>query len=149
MSTLTEHKKKQAAALDTLRLTEAEFQQIICDIDVAAALRGEVDHGRRNDRIECHGAGYLTGLLPGERGGFKVLRLRPLDVSVRGVGFLNGRYMYPDTRMMFVLERVSGGGVRVPGVVRHCTHLTRHVHRIGVEFLETVKLDELKLARRG
>jgi hypothetical protein len=62
------------------------------------------------------------------------------DISAGGFGFYCDRFVYPGTRVYVTLPLKQR--CVVEGEVRYSVHQTGLRHRVGVEFLQTIRLGE-------
>jgi len=69
------------------------------------------------------------------------IRVVTCDLSVGGFAFTHRHYIRPGTRLRVQLDRLPGRP-RLAAAVRNCIYLRNAAHRIGVEFLHVVELED-------
>ncbi len=71
----------------------------------------------------------------------------PRSISAGGIGVLHGGFVYLGSPCVVHLRSLDGRAVDCPGRVVRCSHLSRHVHALGVKFDE--RLDPRHFVRLG
>ncbi len=136
-------RKKQHAAgasrgLDTLRLTLAQQEALLQQLDAEAESRNGSER-RVYDRIRYRGA--PINVLLHQPGGTAVrYEVRPHNISRGGISFLHGTFVYTDTPCDITLRRLTGAWSHIRGRVLRCRLLTGKAHEVAVNFAEPIDL---------
>ena len=129
-------------ALDTLRLSRRQLQAVV------QFLRRQQDnfHGaevRAEPRLPFSAEGGVAIELRHPGGTVGRYLIRPHNLSSRGMGFLNGAFVYPGTACVVLLPKLAGHGARrIAGQAVRCRHVAGNVHEVGVRFEEPLDLSE-------
>lgn len=137
---------KLAEGLDTLRITDRQWIEILDELDRRDARQSVKNCRRMSERVSYRKAGYLEAVITSPGGQSKQFRLRTRDLSDDGLGFLFGQFMYLGTRMTLILTHVDTGPLTVQATVRRCDHYERHIHRVGVQFDQPIDASAFILA---
>lgn len=71
----------------------------------------------------------------------------PRSISAGGIGVLHGGFVYLGSPCVVHLRSLDGRDVDCPGQVVRCSHISRHVHALGVKFEE--RIDPRRFVRLG
>jgi hypothetical protein len=120
-----------------VRLSERERGALV------AAMKAH--HGAERRRHERHLLPQSFALLvriqhPG--GTAATLSVTARDLSVSGVGFFHTSYIHPGTPAVFIMKRLGGEAVSVPGAIMRCRHVSGRVHEVGAVFDAEVRVEE-------
>jgi len=130
--------------LDVLRLSDEQVRELLASIqrtDVPRSVRNQREHRRRppQDRVVL-----LVQIQNDQRHDESTsFRVRCVDISDGGIGFVHGSFLHPGTACLITLVTEARRGLRTTGKVVNCEHLSAHVHRVGVQFDEPIDLDAL------
>ncbi|NOX60006.1 MAG: hypothetical protein GXP29_14265 [Planctomycetes bacterium] len=109
--------------------------------DVAAAMNDLLQQQENSDLGEEEDPRYqfdskitLQVELRQPGGSTSRLLVRPQYMSKKGMGFLNGGFVYPGSTCRMQLDTLDGEKLRVNGTVRHCQCVRGKVHCVGVQF---------------
>lgn len=134
------HRKVESDhTVDTLKISEQEYQRLLGKLDqVAAQSRGKTVQ-RRRDRRFTHPAQMIVRMMhPGGTTGNYLVRTR--DVSANGLGFLHGNFVHVATRCVIYLAGREGKWYRIEGQVVRCRLIERRTHEVGVLFDEPIDI---------
>ena len=129
-------------ALDTLRLSKRQLQAVV------QFLRRQQNNFqgaevRSEPRLPFIAEGGVPIELRHPGGTVGRYLIRPHNLSSRGMGFLNGAFVYPGTACAAVLPKLGNAGTRrVAGRAVRCRHVAGNVHEVGVQFEEPLDLTE-------
>ena len=120
-----------------VRLSERERGALV------AAMKAH--HGSERRRHERHLLPQSFALLvriqhPG--GTATTLSVTARDLSMSGVGFFHTSYIHPGTPAVFIMKRLGGEAVPVPGAIMRCRHVSGRVHEVGAVFDAEVRIEE-------
>jgi len=124
-------------ALDALRISDAEAQAVLRELDSAQPTLPGGD-GRRHRRYAYHVPGGVGLQIPGVSQTYLV---RPRNLSRGGIAFLHGLYLYRGTACALVLRSLDGERVIVRGVVQQCRCVRGRIHEVRVRFVEEVDVE--------
>ncbi len=133
-------------AVDTLRLTNREWRELIDEIDRESSRYIDKLQLRRDERVAYRNVAHLLATITAADGRIQRFRVRTHDLSASGLGFLHGTFIYPGSKVKLVLNHCVQGPVYIDGVVRRCEHCKRHIHRVGVEFNKPIEAEMFILA---
>ena len=68
------------------------------------------------------------------------LLTRTHNISAGGLGFLHGRFIYPDSRCICWLRHAAHGLMQLSGTIRWCKLITGRAHMSGVEFDNEIEI---------
>lgn len=89
---------------------------------------------REHDRLKYTVAGGIRLRIRHPGGSESLYIVLPYNLSVSGVGFLHGGYLYPGSTCH--AELIVAGGERrwIAGKVARCSHMSKKIHDVGVKF---------------
>ncbi len=125
--------------IETLRLSSADKQKLIDYVEHQG--KKPVDTNRRAIRVNFAGRNVLIKV-QGQEGQAQVCTVVPRNLSRRGLAFVHGRFVYPDSVCEVTLPMLSGKWCVLRGVVRRCRHVNGIVHEVSVVFDETIDLNQ-------
>ncbi|MBK9126980.1 MAG: PilZ domain-containing protein [Phycisphaerales bacterium] len=124
-------------ALDALRISDAEAQAVLRELDsVQPALPG--GDGRRHRRYAYYVPGGVGLQIQGVSQTYLV---RPRNISRGGIAFLHGLYLYKGTPCTLVLKTRGGERLLARGVVQQCRCVRGRIHEVRVRFVEEVDVE--------
>ena len=123
--------------IETLRLNGAEKQKLIEYVEKLS--KQPFDDERRGLRVMFDGRKVLVKVI-GAEGRETVCTVVPRNLSRRGLAFVHGRFIYPDSECEVTLPILSGKWAVLKGVIRRCRHVSGIVHEVSVVFDETLDL---------
>lgn len=128
-----------ASPIETLRISTKDKQKLVEYIEQTS--RKTVDNDRRNLRVDFHGRKVLVEITNnhGQRVQHTVL---PRNLSRRGLAFVHGRFVYPESRCKVTLPMQNGKWTSVEGCIRNCRHVTGIIHEISIVFDEALDLTD-------
>ncbi len=128
-----------AKPIETLRLGAADKQKLIDYVEHMA--RKPVEDCKRGLRVNFVGRKVLVKITSSE-GQSMVCSVVPRNLSRRGLAFVHGRFVYPDSKCEVTIPMLSGKWCVLKGVIRRCRHVNGIVHEISVVFGETIDLNQ-------
>ena len=130
---------QDSSHIETIRLSPRDKQKLVDYIEQSG--KKTVDNERRALRVDFHGRKVLVTITNshGQKVGHSVL---PRNLSRRGLAFVHGRFVYPDSRCHVTLPMQNGKWTAVEGVVRGCRHIQGIIHEVSVVFDEALNLNE-------
>ena len=125
---------------DTLRLNDAQRRNLI------TVLNSSADDVEANDLRRCERYPYFVAEgLPVEMSKdgrtLGTFLISPRNLSVGGLSFLHGTYLYPGTDCIIRLRTRSGAHQKVVGDVVHCRCVDGRIHEVGVAFRRPINID--------
>jgi hypothetical protein len=115
--------------IDTLRLSRHQRDALLADLDRQGV--GPLYDLRRSERYPFRDD---DGLLIRISGGRATYRVRPRNLSERGIALLHGTFAYPGSPVALVLRDRDGGPLLVRGRIMRCRHTLGRVHELGIRF---------------
>ncbi|MEL7087330.1 MAG: response regulator [Planctomycetota bacterium] len=130
---------QDSSHIETIRLSARDKQKLVDYIEQSG--KKAVDNERRALRVDFHGRKVLVTITNshGQKVGHSVL---PRNLSRRGLAFVHGRFVYPDSRCHVTLPMQNGKWTAIEGVVRNCRHIQGIVHEVSVVFDEALNLND-------
>ncbi len=128
---------QHTAPIETIRLSARDKQKLVEYIE--ATSRRSVDSERRALRIDFQGRNALVHIT-NSHGQCVAHSVLPRNLSRRGLAFVHGRFVYPDSRCRVTLPMLNGKWCGIEGVIRGCRHVQGIIHEISVVFDETINL---------
>ncbi|MEM8782268.1 MAG: response regulator [Planctomycetota bacterium] len=125
--------------IETLRLGAADKQKLIDYVEHTA--RKPVQDCKRGLRVNFAGRKVLVKITSSE-GQSQVCSVVPRNLSRRGLAFVHGRFVYPDSECEVTLPMLSGKWCVLRGVIRRCRHVNGIVHEVSVVFDESIDLNQ-------
>lgn len=128
-----------SAPIETIRLSPRDKQKLVEYIEQSA--KKTVQSDRRNLRVDFQGRKTLVTITNshGQRVSHSVL---PRNLSRRGLAFVHGRFVYPDSRCQCTLPMANGKWTVIEGFVRNCRHIQGIIHEIAIVFDEALNLND-------
>ncbi|MEM8737687.1 MAG: response regulator [Planctomycetota bacterium] len=128
-----------SAPIETIRLSARDKQKLVDYIEQSS--KKSVDNDRRNLRVDFQGRKVLVNITNshGQKVSHTVL---PRNLSRRGLAFVHGRFVYPDSRCHITLPMQNGKWTALEGVIRSCRHIQGVVHEVSVVFDESLNLND-------
>lgn len=132
----------QPIAYDSLKLSHAEWIEVVEQIKRISASERKAEPRRQHARAEA--LGLLQLVIEISQPGGTDIRLiaRSHDLSSRGVGFIHGMYLYPDSPCVCWLRHASLGMTPIPGKIRWCRHISGRIHLSGVQLDEVIRVQD-------
>ena len=130
---------QDTAPIETIRLGARDKQKLIEYIEQSS--RKSVNNDRRALRVDFQGRNCLVTITNshGQKVRHSVL---PRNLSRRGLAFVHGRFVYPDSRCQVTLPMQNGKWTVVEGVIRNCRHISGIIHEISIVFDEALNLND-------
>ena len=128
--------------LDALRISAEDYDALLALIDQEPP-PGHLLRRRRHQRIYFAAEAALFCQVLDERDSAPSFRVRSVDISRGGMGFLHGGYLHVGTACVLTLITRARHGYRMTGRVVRCEHVRGHVHHIGVAFDEMIDLEAM------
>lgn len=130
---------QDSAPIETIRLSARDKQKLVDYIEQSG--KKVVQNDRRALRVDFHGRKVLVTITNshGQRVSHSVL---PRNLSRRGLAFVHGRFVYPDSRCQITLPMQNGKWYCIEGEVRSCRHIQGIIHEIAVVFDEALNLND-------
>lgn len=134
--------EERSKPMDTVRLDAAAQKRLMDDLDRAgAAASAGLPAERRGIRVR-----YRPGVVPIEvsqpSGHVQQFAVLPRNLSVWGMGFVHGRFVYATSRIKAILPRLDGAMPALAGAVVNCRHLMGLLHEVAVRFDEPIDLTQ-------
>ncbi len=126
--------------IETLRLSAADKQKLI-DYVEHQAKRPAGNDERRGLRVNYFGRKVLVTITSKE-GQKTCCTVVPRNLSRKGLAFVHGRFIYPDSRCEATIPMLNGKWCVLKGVIRRCRHVQGIVHEVSVVFDETIDLNQ-------
>lgn len=127
----------------SLNLTEGQWSEMIAKVESGRGPGVPATQDRRDlDQVRVpyvHRAA-LRVTHPDNRVTSHLIRTR--NLSVGGVSFIHGCFLYPQTRCYIALATKHGEGVALSGCVSWCRHVQGRGHEVGMRFDRVIQLDE-------
>lgn len=118
---------------DTLRLSDHEKLALVESLNAKPDSDEQINSGRTHDRVAFNALAVHTSIShPG--GVVTQCIVTARNLSVGGLGFLHGGFVYEGTRVEMQLPTIFGNTRTIKGTVRSCRHINGKVHEIGVQF---------------
>nr|MBX2851473.1 hypothetical protein [Phycisphaeraceae bacterium] len=133
----------QQVALDTLKFSHNEWISVVEHIKrISSGAPPESGDRRHYGRAEA--LGLLQIVIEVTQPGGTNLRLlaRSHDLSVRGLGFIHGMYLHPDSPCICWMRHVAKGITPIAGSIRWCRHITGRIHLSGVNLDEEIRISD-------
>lgn len=140
MASLSISGKLYRGGLDTLRMTDKQWQAMLDEID--AQTRSFEGRDRRRESRRRYKKSLKLIIRVEHPGGSAVtFRIRSRDISSCGIGFLHGSFIYPQTPCTIVLPTANGELMAIRGKAVRCRLLKGKLHEVGIEFHEPIDLE--------
>jgi CheY-like chemotaxis protein len=123
--------------IETLRLSAADKQKLIDYVEHTA--RQPVNNERRGLRVNYFGRKVLV-TVTNQEGQKACCTVVPRNLSRRGLAFVHGRFVYPDSRAEVTLPMLNGKWCVLRGLVRRCRHVQGIVHEVSIVFDDAIDL---------
>ncbi|GEM_PF-1543800 len=127
--------------IDALRLSERERSELIARLDAKNALFSG-DNRRTSSRFRYHLTDGLIVEITHPGGTITKYLVRPRDLSTRGLSFLHGAFLYPNSPCRLILQTVNGEPATLVGRVMRCQHVSGRAHDIGIQFVKPIRLED-------
>lgn len=127
--------------IDALRLSEREQSEILARLDAKSALF-QGDNRRDGSRFRYQLPQGLIVEITHPGGSVTSYLVRPRDLSSRGMAFLHGAFVYPNSPCRLILRTIKGAAAAIAGKVVRCQHVTGRAHEVGIAFAKTLKLQD-------
>jgi len=115
----------------SVRLTDAERRKLLDD--VRSQRRPVEESHRAHERIE-YNRSEVPLVVTHPNGEVARFLVCTRNISIGGLAFLHGGFLYPGCRCEITLPTVWGGKETLNGVIISCRHLQKHVHEFSVSF---------------
>jgi len=123
--------------IDTLRITDAERDHLLDTLEKLAAESQITKNVRAHDRVSFSIKPFpVTFLHPGGVETRCLVTAR--NLSVGGLGFLHGGFLYQGTLCEMQVPTIYGDHRTLRGSVRSCRHVSGNIHDIGVQFDDAI-----------
>lgn len=132
---------------DSLRLTQAEVEQLIAELNRAAAKSPMVSKRtlKRWPMQFQRAVLTTTSKMMGNMHGVAY----PRNLAKKGAAMLSGSFVHPGTACHVTLRAIDGKARSVPGVVRWCRHVKARAHDLGIEFISPVNPRDFFILQDG
>lgn len=135
--------------IETIRIDEREKRKLV---DALAKSQSQQNGPKRGVRVP-YTPKSVTVTITNPGGNQVYYSVIPRNLSRRGIGFLHGQFLYPESRCSINLHTREDEDVTIEGTIIRCRHLTGMVHDVAVGFNSPVDLtsfvkltaDELKV----
>ena len=130
---------QESSPIETIRLSGRDKQKLVEYIEQTS--KKTVENDRRNLRVDFQGRKTLVNITNshGQQVSHSVL---PRNLSRRGLAFVHGRFVYPESRCQVTMPMQNGKWYSVEGVIRGCRHVQGIIHEISVVFDESLNLND-------
>ncbi len=119
--------------IDTLRISQAERDELLAMLNSRSAGDGEAENARRHTRVDFNAPRVaVTFLHPG--GVETKCLVTARNISVAGIGFLHGGFLHFGSECVVELPTLYGDTRTIRGRVRACRHVSGNIHEIGLQF---------------
>lgn len=136
-------KPNRDIARSSLQMSDHKWNMLIATLEAGKGPEVPATRDRRDLDTVRHPHVRKMALRVVHPGGTATSHLvRSRNLSVGGVGFLHGQFLYPQTACYVVLPTRWGENVILPGKVGWCRHVTGQSHEIGVRFDQVIQIDE-------
>lgn len=123
--------------IDTLRINDSEREHLLETLEKLAAESHVARNIRAHDRVTFTIKPFaVTFLHPGGVETRCLVTAR--NLSVGGLGFLHGGFLYDGTRCQLHVPTIYGDRRTLTGAVRSCRHISGNIHEVGVQFDEPI-----------
>ena len=123
-----------SSIVNTLRLTQAELEELLADAGVGDADERSVRSSHRWAMQQQRAIITLTD----KGGNRRNLVVAPRNLSADGVGAFYGGFIHVGTPCFVTMRAVNGRARTMRGRVARCAHKRDHLHEIGVRFDDPV-----------
>lgn len=127
----------------SLNLTESQWSEMIAKVESGRGPGVPATQDRRDldqVRVSYVKRAALRVTHPDNRVTSHLIRTR--NLSVGGVSFIHGCFLYPKTRCYIALATRHGEGVALSGTVSWCRHVQGRGHEVGFRFDRVIQVDE-------
>lgn len=135
------HRGSKDNYVDALRLSEREQADIIARLEAKNA-NFHGDNRRIGTRFRYHMSQGLIVEITHPGGTITSYLVRPRDLSTRGISFLHGAFVYPNSPCRLFLETMDGTAATIIGRVMRCQHVSGRAHDVGIQFIKQIRLED-------
>ncbi len=126
--------------IDSLRLSDWEREALLTQMDKQSSDAFGVEL-RREERYTYQVSAGMVLKMHHPGGSVANYLVRPRNISVMGLGFLHGNFLYVGSRAGVQLRLPRNGGfTNAAGRIVRCQHVRGHVHEVGMKFDQPVDL---------
>lgn len=132
---------------DSLRLTQAEVEQLIADLNRAAD-KSQATSRRALKRWPMQFQRSVlttTSKLMGNMHGVAY----PRNLAKKGAALLSGSFVHPGTACHLTLRAMDGKARSIQGTVRWCRHVKSRAHDLGIEFNAPINPRDFFIQQEG
>ena len=122
--------------IETIRFNERDQRKIIDELRT----RKSDDKGLSRAVRVMYNAPCMTVSISNPGGNTVRYSVIPRNLSRRGVAFLHGRFIYPDSKCNIVLPTLDGESMTMEGHIVRCHHLTGTIHEVAAGFDSPIDL---------
>ena len=123
--------------IETIRVSDRDKRSLVDAVD-ESSLR-TVEEDRRALRVRYNETSAVLTIF-NESGNDSKLAVVPRNLSRRGMAFVHGRFVYPDSTCEVMIKALDGKWHVLAGVIRNCRHVSGIVHEVSVVFDEPIDL---------
>lgn len=124
--------------IETLRMDDREKRRVVEEMSLKRKQK-QYQGPPRDIRVEYKTTSVTVSIVnPG--GNVVHYSVLPRNLSRNGVGFLHGRFVYPNSKCSITLETLDGETMTCEGEVVRCNHISGTIHEIGVRFASPIDL---------
>jgi len=124
--------------IDTLRLDERDKHRILDELAVSHS--NMQDQGRPRDLRVPYKNTRVTVTIANPGGNVVTYCILPRNLSRQGIGFLHGRFVYPNSPCSITLRTLDNETITCEGEIVRCRHISGTIHDVGVRFSVPVDL---------
>ena len=122
--------------IETIRLDDRERRKVIEAIKKPKAQQSGSSRGVR----VAYNSSCVTVSIANPGGNNVNYSVIPRNLSRRGIAFLHGRFVYPDSRCSIVLQTLDDENMTMEGTIVRCDHLAGTIHEVAAVFSSPIDL---------
>ncbi len=122
--------------IETIRLDDREKRKLVEEMKKP---RPQQDGALRGVRVAYNSA-CVTVSITNPGGNVVNYSVIPRNISRRGIAFLHGRFIYPDSRCNIVLQTLDDESMTMDGTIVRCDHLAGTIHEVAAAFNSPIDL---------
>lgn len=133
--------RSDSEPIETIRVSSSDRRRVLNDIETAAK-KATVNDERRDLRVNLDLGGIVIEVTHAN-GAMNRFIVIPRNVSRRGVAFLHGQFIYPESRTDVTLPTLDGRRLEVSGRIARCRHVSGLMHEVSVVFDESIDVRQV------
>lgn len=122
--------------IETIRLDDREKRQLV---EAIKKPKSQQKGPARGVRVPYESS-CVTVSITNPGGNMVTYSVISRNLSRRGIAFLHGRFIYPDSRCDIVLQTLDGESMTMGGTIVRCDHLAGTIHEVAAVFSSPVDL---------